>query len=92
MKNSAVFEVLSALQERGVAFWKIAVQPGVSLQEGREKSFSSFAWRSRNDQLQLLWRLGWKWAHERHPLTVTEGQAIGQRLMIAVEALRRWEN
>lgn len=92
MKNPAVFEVLSALQARGVAFWRIAAQPGVSPQKVRTAPFSSPIWRSPREQLQLLWRLGWEWSHERRLVSVTEGQAIGQRLMIAVEALRQWEN
>lgn len=92
MKNPALFEVLSALHARGVAFWRIAVRPGVSLQEVKFEPPSSPVWRSRGEQLQLLWQLGWEWGHERSPVCVTEGQAIGLRLMAAVAALRQWEN
>jgi hypothetical protein len=92
MKNLAALEVLSALHARGLSLWRLAARPGVVPQTVRKTQDQTTLWRSREEQWQLLWLLGWEWRHERHPFSVTTGQAIGQRLLVAVAALRQWEN
>ena len=92
MKNPAALEVLAALRAQGVSLWRIAARPGGVLQAGRETRDRGSLWRSREEQLQLLWLLGWEWMRERHPVCVTEGQAIGQRLLVAVATLRQCQN
>ena len=92
MKNPAALEVLAALHARGVSLWRIAARPEMWPQAGREIRDRGSLWRSREEQLQLLWLLGWEWMHERHPVCVTAGQAIGQRLLVAVAALRQCQN
>ena len=92
MKNPAALEVLSALHARGVSLWRIAAHAGVSPQDVRKTHNRAALWRSRDEQLQILWLLGWEWARAYHPVSVTEGQVIGQRLLAAVAALRQPQN
>lgn len=91
MKNPAAFEVLSALRARGVSLWRIATHPEASPQ-GRQKTGRTDRWRSRDEQFQLLWLLGWEWSQAALPLSVTRTQAIGQQLLRAVDALWQREN
>ena len=87
MKNPAALEVLSALHARGVSLWRIAARTGVSPEDVRKTQNRAALWRSRDEQLQILWLLGWEWTQARYPVSVTEGQTIGQRLLAAVAAL-----
>jgi hypothetical protein len=77
MRNPVVFEVLDVLLARRVPLQRIATHADTS-QSG---------WRSSDEQLQLLWLLGWEWAWERKFISISKEQAAGQRLLAAVEAL-----
>ncbi|HKA53508.1 MAG TPA: hypothetical protein VKJ47_07580 [Candidatus Binatia bacterium] len=90
MKNPAAHEVLAALHARGVSLWRIAARPEGGPQAGG--TTQTPRWRAREEQWQLLWLLGWEWMHERHPVCITTGQAIGQRLLVALAALRQCQN
>lgn len=88
MKNPARLEVLSALRARGVSLRRLATHLDRSFQQRQKTNYWLTLQQQREEQLQVLWLLGWEWSRVRHPVSVTLGQAIGQRLMAAVEALR----